>query len=130
MKTIFVGLCCSAFLLGCSNKPVDSDIATGLNEFWGTCAKVSDVKKTNGIEGVGGKAYQVSFTYSLEMTEDGVEKFNIYGAPPSCSYEGGANSQIATLHKITNFAIVKKGDSYTVTAQLPMVKSEKGWIFQ
>jgi len=87
------------------------------------------VTKTNGIEGEGGKSYQVALTYKLEILEDGVMR-GIFKFPPSCSLEGGENSQGMALKKITGFEPIKKGDVYTVTSERNMVKSEKGWIFQ
>lgn len=129
-RALVLIFCLSSSLLGCSSKPSTSDIAAGLNEYWGTCAKASDINKTNGIED--GKAYQVAFTYKLELLEDGVAGL---GVPSSCSLAGGASSQAGTLLKIIvssgSGGRVKKGDVFTVTNELTnMVKSEKGWIFQ
>jgi predicted RNA-binding protein with TRAM domain len=114
-------LCISSSLLGCSSKPSASDIATGLNEFWGACVKISDVTKTNGVDK--GDAYQVAFTYKLEALED--TELGIHKNPSNCSI-----IHISTLNNIASFAPVKKGDVYTVTTEINMVKSEKGWIFQ
>jgi|GWRWMinimDraft_3_1066011.scaffolds.fasta_scaffold10383_2 hypothetical protein len=126
-------LCLSGSLLGCSSKPSASDIAAGVNEFWSGCAKISDVIKTNGVEN--GNAYRVSFTYKMELLEDGG---GALGVPPHCSIVGGEGSQTASLLKIVFSSIaggngsgsLKKGNVYTVTNEANMVKSEKGWVFQ
>lgn len=129
MKNAFIGLCLSCFLLGCSSTPSESDISAGVNEYWGGCAKISDVKKTNGVDK--GNAYQVSYTYKLELLEDGG---GMFGTPPSCSIMGGENPQAVSLIKIAvasgHQGKLVKGDVFTVTNETIMVKSEKGWIFQ
>lgn len=123
-------LCLGGFLLGCSSKPGTSDIMTGLNDFWAGCAKISDVTKTNGVENV--NSYRVSFTYKLELLEDGA---GMLGTPPGCSISGAANQagalfKIAVLSASSGGGSLKKGDVYTVSNGTNMVKSEKGWIFQ
>lgn len=127
-------LCLAGSLLGCSSKPSDSDIRTEVTEFWKGCAKVSDVTKTNGIEGEGGKSYQVAFSYKLEILEDGNKEprsqaIYLYYPSDSCSSAGGENSQMNTLARIAH-GLINKGDVYTITSERNMVKSEKGWIFQ
>jgi hypothetical protein len=132
-------MCLAGSLLGCSSKPSDGDISAEVTDFWKGCAKVSDVKKTNGIEGEGGKSYQVAFTYKLEILEDGnrepIKMMSVVINPTednpsdSCSSEGGKNSQRSALIGIAHGSI-KKGDVYTITSERNMVKSEKGWIFQ
>lgn len=111
----------SSLLVGCSSKPGVSDIATGVNEFWGACAKISDVNKTNGIEN--GNTYRVSFTYKLEALED--TELGVHKEKSNCSI-----THVSTLNNIAGFLPVKKGDAYTVTTETNMVKSEKGWVFQ
>lgn len=123
-------LCIGSSLLGCSSKPSESEIAAPTIEFWKGCAKVSDVTKTNGIEGEGGKTYRVSFTYKLEILEDGG---GMLGTPPNCSMflPNQQASQAGTLLKISmGSGPIKKGDVYTVSAEKDMIKSEKGWISQ
>lgn len=136
-KSLVLILCLTGSLLGCSSKPSENEIAAELSAFWGSCGKVSDVNKTNGVEGDGGKIYQVAFTYKLEINEDGSSSF---GVPSSCSKEGGTNSQAGVLTDIVvSNAIsgkngplkpIKKGDTYTVSQELiSMIKSDNGWIF-
>lgn len=113
-RALVLILCLGGSLLGCSSKPSASDIATGLNEFWGpSCAKISDVTKTNGVEAV--NAYRVSFTYKLEVLSD--------------KYKDCSGEQSIALTRISGRE-VGKGDAYTVTNETNMIKSEKGWIFQ
>lgn len=107
-------LCLGGSLLGCSSKPSVSDIAAGVNEFWGTCAKISDVKKTNGVED--GNAYRVAFTYKLEILKD-MDK-------STCSLV-----QAVILGTLGSDPITK-GDVFNLTGEKNMIKSEKGWIFQ
>ncbi len=128
-KSLVLILCLSGTLLGCSSKPSDNDISAGVNEYWGKCAKISDVTKTNGIDK--GNTYQVSYTYKLELLEDGG---GILGTPPSCSLAGEEASQAGSLLKIVvssgHQGKLVKGDVFTVTNETTMVKSEKGWVFQ
>ena len=127
-RTIALILCLGGSLLGCSSKPSDSDIATGATGFWNGCAKVSNVKKTNGVEY--GNVYRVSYTYQLETLEDGG---GMLGTPPNCSLSilNPEAGQAAALLKISfGSGPIKKGDVFTVSAKVNMVKSEKGWVFQ
>jgi len=115
-RTLVLILCLAGSLLGCSNKPNASDIATGLNRYWGTCAKISDVDKTNGVDS--GNAYRVSYTYKLEVFEP----------KDNCSLEQAV--AIAKFAISAGHSGVTKGDAYTITNETDMVKSEKGWVFQ
>lgn len=127
-RTLILILCLGG-LLGCSSKPSESDIAAASNEFWRGCAKVSNVKKTNGVEN--GNAYKVSFTYDLEVLED----VGLLGGNCSVEFEQGqiAGGQKAVLFKIHNPILespIKKGDVFSIVGEKNMVKSEKGWIFE
>lgn len=116
-RTLILILCLGSFLFGCSSKPGNSDITTGLNEFWGECVIISDVNKTNGVEQ--GNTYHVSFTYKLEIPED----------RSSCS--GVNNLMLVNLYTSAgNTKGIQTGDTYTITAEYNMIKSENGWIFQ
>lgn len=125
-RELVLVMCLTGSLLGCSSKPSEGDVAAASATFWSGCAKISEVKKTNGIES--GNAYRVSFTYNLEVLDDG-------GKSCSIEFENGriAGGQMATLIEIHNPFLsspLKKGDVFSVTSERNMVKSEKGWIFQ
>lgn len=130
-RSLILILCLAGSLLGCSSKPSTGDIATGVNEFWKGCAKIPDVTKTNGVEN--GNTYRVSFTYKLEVLEEGGS--GPIGKPSSCSLEQSMALMKIAMSSGVDFAPgmgspIKKGDVFTVTNETNMVKSEKGWIFQ
>jgi hypothetical protein len=116
-RTLILILCLGNFLFGCSSKPGASDIQNGLNEFWGTCATVSDVTKTNGIEQ--DNSYHVAFTYELEIP----------ATRSNCSFAN--NLLLINIYTSAgNTKGIQTGDTYTINAEYNMIKSENGWIFQ
>jgi hypothetical protein len=125
MKKIFIGLCLSGVLVGCSSKPGNSDISAGVSAYWGKCAKISDVTKNNGVDK--GSSYQVSYTYKMELLEDGA---GMLGTPPSCSSPGQVASLIKIMVSGGHEGSLVKGDVFTVSNESTMIKSEQGWVFQ
>ncbi len=123
IELVFI-TCLAGTLLGCSNKPAGSDIAAGVNAYWGGCVKITDVSKTNGVEN--GNTYRVSYTYKLEVLDD----------KSRCSLENSMElMKIAMEAKGVGVGAdpyhpAKTGDVYTVSNETIMVKSEKGWVFQ
>lgn len=61
-------------LTACSGKPEASDVEGLIKEVWSPCklVKVTDVKKTNGIDH--GKSYQIAISYKLELVRDVAEE--------------------------------------------------------
>ncbi len=73
-------------LSACSGKPDASDVEKEIKEFWAPCklVKVTDVKKTNGVDQ--GERYQMAISYKLELVQDVAEE-DVWGAniPPLVS---------------------------------------------
>ena len=65
--TLALTLCLGGTLLGCSSKPDIGDIEAPIKAMWQPCEllKVTDLKKTNGVER-GGK-YELVYSYKLEF---------------------------------------------------------------
>lgn len=75
IKVSFVtGVALAIVLSGCSGKPSASDVKDVIVDNWSACklVKVTDVKKTNGIER--GNAYQMAVSYKLELLQDVAEE--------------------------------------------------------
>jgi hypothetical protein len=107
-------------LLGCSTKPDVSDIAADLNKAWESCplVKISNLKKTNGIDN--GNSYRMAFSYTLDVLYDAKD---IDEANKHCSI-----GDLDRLARITGTPSFNKGDVVTITNEIDMIKSEKGWI--
>lgn len=73
-------------LTACSGKPDASDVEQEIKTFWSPCklVKVTDIKKTNGVDQ--GKRYQMAISYKLELVQDVAEE-DIWGTniPPLVS---------------------------------------------
>ncbi len=57
-------------LSACSGKPDASDVEGLIKEVWAPCklVKVTDIKKTNGVDQ--GDSYQMAISYKLELVQD------------------------------------------------------------
>lgn len=118
-------------LLGCSSKPDISDIEKQIQTMWQPCKllKVTDLKKTNGIEQ--GSAYSLAYSYKLEFLSD----FSIGGDGGWPSADLCPGAQINMLwhyaHEVSKRGrMMKKGEFILVNDFVALVKSEKGWIPQ
>lgn len=88
---------------------------------------MTDLTKTNGVDK--GDSYLMSFSYKLEVLEDGRSGNSLFaGIPPSCALAQGI--ALTNIMAANGKQEIKKGDVYTVTDEQNMVKSEKGWIGQ
>ncbi len=121
-KSLVLILCLASSLIGCSSKPDVSDIEPELATIWGGCplVKMSNLKKTNGLDH--GNTYQMAYSYKLEVQEAAT---SLDDAGTHCSALG-----VNTIYSLTKLNKFDKGDIITITGEVNMVKSEKGWISQ
>lgn len=124
LASILMFILCIA-LIGCSSKPNVSDIEEDFNRDIGGCFsevfKLSDLKKTNGIDQ--GNSYLMVYSYTLEALSN-ERVFH-------CTL--GENNKLAKwniLPEGTQIGHLETGDKITIVNELIMVKSEKGWIPQ
>lgn len=115
-------------LTGCSSKPESSDVKPIVEKIFSPCAddlKVSDFKKTNGVDN-GDGSYSIAVTY----------KITVLKAQTSWSESCQASPVRAVLPDIlqnagqsrTSVYSLKQGDTVTASVVHTMVKSENGWI--
>lgn len=73
------GVALAIVLSGCSGKPSASDVKDVIIETWSPCklVKISDVKKTNGIDR--GNFYQMAISYQVELLQD-VNDEDVWGS--------------------------------------------------
>jgi hypothetical protein len=122
-KAWLLALSFSTLLIGCSSKPDVGDVEAQLKESWGQCKglKLFDLKKTNGVDH--GQTYEMSFSYKLELLEDGAEK----ACRGSLKIIPLVNAGFADNKGPLD---LKKGAVINVNSAVNMIKSEKGWIIQ
>ena len=127
---------------GCSNKPEVSDIKDLLIEYWKPCTFVTikDLKKTNGFDR--GNTYEMQISYRLEINKEivldpnasspvdaDIAYFDAHCPAPLNARWVPRLFSIARENSIS-LSQMKKGDAFTITEPINMVKSEKGWTPQ
>lgn len=146
MKTKTIGLASMLVLTltlnGCSSKPEASDIEKQLVDYWKPCTFVTpkDLKKTNGIDQ--GNTYEMQISYRLEINKEivldanaqsplhaDVAYFEAHCPEPLNSRWLPRLLGIARENNIS-LSQMKKGDAFTISESITMVKSEKGWVVQ
>ena len=119
---------------GCSSgKPEQSDVEKALVNDWRACSsiiKVENVKRVNGRDD--GSIYQVDVEYGLVVTDE----FAMPGHGDINHSIGNACDAQHTniLLSLINSSSLYKNETipkdtvFTITARLPMVKTEQGWV--
>lgn len=127
-----------AMLLGgCSNKPDVGDVEAGLKEIWKPCnlVKPTSFKKTNGADR--GDHYQMAISYKLEVDRDiAAEDIWIIKSDTREFYYKNCPDPVKIYFKAIaeennkRGKGLKKGETFDVSTEYAMIKSENGWVIK
>lgn len=109
-------------LTACSGKPEASDVEGLIKEVWAPCklVKVTDVKKTNGVDQ--GKRYQMAISYKLELVQD-VAIEDVWDTKDP---KGSDSLEIATrLHRTRDYAEQRAIEQQAAEMDAPLRAAQK-----
>lgn len=109
-------------LTACSGKPDAGDVEGVIKEFWSPCklVKVTDVKKTNGIDH--GNYYQMAISYKLELVQD-VAIEDVWDTKDP---KGSDSVEIATrLHQTRDYAEQRAISQQAAEMDAPLRAAQK-----
>lgn len=113
-----------SLIVGCSSKPSEIDVRQRIEQQISQNAngliKLSDFRKTNGIEGGVGnsKIYTMEWVADLEFTDDCMWRDSDFRA---------IRPQDFSLLNIFQHRDAKKGDRISLSGSTTLLKTENGW---
>ena len=119
-------------IMGCSRKPNASDVEASIIATWEPCGnlKVSDIKKTNGIDQ--GNTYIIGVSYKLEVLDKDLCHNDLEGTELNVARFHHAIGMLHFMATADGKRVVdlKKGGIINAHDTYTMVQSEEGWIIQ